>query len=196
MKFIDILTEFYLQQDVPEIETVPESPLDFHRNWISFNRPLIIRNAIKHWPAFTKWQNNEYLLQKCDPEKTVQVAVTPNGYADAITDGNFVMPLEESMKFGEFLKIIDNPDLYNGVHYIQRQNSNLSQEMPELMDDIEELSWAKEAFGKNPDAINFWMGDERAITSSALSPRDCCKKVDWLKIWLLLNSQLLHTQST
>ena len=38
--------------------------------------------------------------------------------------------------------------------------------MPELMDDIKELEWAKEAFGKEPDAVNFWMGDQRAVTSS------------------------------
>ena len=115
-----------------------------------------------------KWQNNQYLLQKCDPKKLVKVSVTPNGYADAITDGNFVMPLEESMTFEEFIHIIENPLNFNGVHYIQRQNSNLSQEMPELMDDIKELEWAKEAFGKEPDAVNFWMGDQRAVTSSKL----------------------------
>ena len=39
------------------------------------------------------------MTQKCDPDKIVKVAVTPNGYADAITDGKFVMPYEESMTF-------------------------------------------------------------------------------------------------
>ena len=161
-----MISDFYLQREVPQIENSPESPLEFYRNWISFNRPLIIRNAVSHWPAIKKWQNNQYLLQKCDPKKTVTSSVTPNGYADAITDGNFVMPLEECMTFEEFIQIIENPSDYNGVHYIQRQNSNLSQEMPELMDDIKELEWAKEAFGKEPDAVNFWMGDQRAVTSS------------------------------
>ena len=28
--------------------------------------------------------------------------------------------------------------------------------MNELLQDIQELQWAREAFGKNPDAINFW----------------------------------------
>ena len=27
------------------------------------------------------------------------------------------------------------------------------------------IDWASEAFGKRPDAVNFWMGDGRAITS-------------------------------
>ena len=42
--------------------------------------------------------------------------------------------------------------------------------MFELLQDIEELQWAKEAFGKNPDAINFWMGDGRAVTSTHKDP--------------------------
>lgn len=37
----------------------------------------------------------------------------------------------------------------------------------ELLPDIrKEIDWAFKAFNKRPDAINFWMGDERAITSS------------------------------
>lgn len=32
--------------------------------------------------------------------------------------------------------------------------------------DLKSLKFADEAFNKIPDAVNFWMGDERAITSS------------------------------
>ena len=35
--------------------------------------------------------------------------------------------------------------------------------------DVSEISWASEAFGKDPDAVNFWMGDGRAVTSSKSS---------------------------
>lgn len=51
--------------------------------------------------------------------------------------------------------------------YIQKQNSNLTLDLPELSKDVPaEISWASEAFDKVPDAVNFWMGDSRAITSS------------------------------
>lgn len=33
-----------------------------------------------------------------------------------------------------------------------------------------DIPWATEAFGKLPDAINFWMGDERSITSMHKDP--------------------------
>lgn len=54
------------------------------------------------------------------------------------------------------------------VPYIQKQNSNLTTDFKELIEDLnlDTLQFAYEAFNKEPDAINFWMGDERAITSS------------------------------
>ena len=102
--------------------------------------------------------------------KLVNVAITPNGYADGLaSDGKneyFVMPEECQMSMKTFLDVLD--DKGNYVHYIQQQNSNLTEEFPELIDDLDcnLLSFAKEAFNKEPDAINFWMGDCRAVTSS------------------------------
>lgn len=58
------------------------------------------------------------------------------------------------------------------IHYIQKQNSNLTEEHPELVDDLDYslLHFAKLAFNKEPDAINFWMGDTRAVTSMHKDP--------------------------
>lgn len=58
------------------------------------------------------------------------------------------------------------------VHYIQRQNSNFTEDFSELVDDVDHslLNFAKEAFDKEPDAVNFWMGDSRAITSMHKDP--------------------------
>jgi len=28
-----------------------------------------------------------------------------------------------------------------------------------------DIPWATESFGKQPDAVNLWMGDQRAVTS-------------------------------
>ena len=159
--------ELYLYEEIPELSK-PPSPLEFYRSFISYNRPVIIRGGAKHWPACEKWKDSQYLLEKCqNGKKIVTVAVTPNGYADAIVpDGRFVMPFEEQLTFKDFIDIIQSPDSSTGIYYMQRQNSNLTEEMAELNDDISQLSWATEAFGKNPDATNFWLGDSRAVTSS------------------------------
>jgi len=160
--------EYSLNRIPPEVYLEPDSPLAFYRDFVSQNKPVIIRNGVYNWPALKYWSENEYLLEKCNSEKLIKVSVTPNGYADAITEGKFVMPHEEEMTLESFLKIMKNPG--NNVYYIQRQNSNLIEEMSELMEDIQELPWAKEAFNKEPDAINFWMGDSRAVTSTHKDP--------------------------
>lgn len=118
------------------------------------------------------------------------MAITPNGYADgiALKDGKeyFVMPEEKVLKMGEFLDKLEDKrfvllSIYSqsvfiwhfflnsgSVHYIQRQNSNLTEDFGELFDDviIDSVQFAEDVFCKKPDAINFWMGDERAVTSS------------------------------
>ena len=114
---------------MPEIEDAPESPLAFYRDWVGQNRPVIIRNGIKHWDALEKWKNNEYLIQKCDPDKIVKVAVTPNGYADAITDGKFVMPYEESMTFkGQLISEL----LFDVLNFPKNQRKNLTNFCPRI----------------------------------------------------------------
>ena len=35
---------------------------------------------------------------------------------------------------------------------------------------VPELDWAREAFDQSPDAVNFWMGDQRAVTSMHKDP--------------------------
>ena len=53
------------------------------------------------------------------------------------------------------------------MFYVQKQNSNLTDEFSDIISDVEEdIPWFSEAIGKQPDAVNFWMGDKRAVTSS------------------------------
>lgn len=133
----------------------------------------------------------------------VTVTVTPNGYADAVCGNRFVMPEERRMTFGSFLDVIERKYNPRGVFYVQKQNSNFTDEFQSLMSDAPaDIPWASEALGeymaffpsfnllylswlsdfqtflisnfhcltpltgKKPDAVNFWIGDERAVTSS------------------------------
>ncbi|CAI5695027.1 bifunctional peptidase and (3S)-lysyl hydroxylase JMJD7 [Oreochromis niloticus] len=156
--------ELYLNQSVPYLDGPPES-LQFHRDWIAPNKPCIIRNAFSHWPALAKW-SPDYLRQKVG-SKVISVAVTPNGYADAVNGDRFVMPEERQMSFSSVLDIIEGKvDKGGGVFYVQRQCSNLLQELPELTADVEpHIAWMSTALGKLPDAVNFWLGEANAITS-------------------------------
>lgn len=37
----------------------------FYDNFVSLNKPCLIKNAISHWPAMNKWQNKGYLKSLC-----------------------------------------------------------------------------------------------------------------------------------
>ncbi|KAG7178031.1 Bifunctional peptidase and (3S)-lysyl hydroxylase Jmjd7-like [Homarus americanus] len=155
--------ELYLTNEVPVLDDIP-SPLELYREWIAPNKPVIFRGAVKKWPAIGKWSYD--YLRKQIGNKEVSVAVTPNGYADAPCDGYFVMPEERSMMFANFLDIMEDPKNQPGVFYVQKQNSNFTEEFSEILCDASpDIPWFSEALGKDPDAVNFWMGDQRAVTS-------------------------------
>ena len=52
-------TEFFIGRHVHELDYVPDS-LDFYRNYVSMNLPVVVRGAVKHWPAVRLW-NEDYL---------------------------------------------------------------------------------------------------------------------------------------
>uniref|UniRef100_A0ABM5FAB4 Bifunctional peptidase and (3S)-lysyl hydroxylase JMJD7 isoform X1 n=2 Tax=Pogona vitticeps TaxID=103695 RepID=A0ABM5FAB4_9SAUR len=155
--------ELCFTESVPYLDSLP-SPLEFFREWVCPNKPCIIQNAIKHWPALKKW--TLAYLRDIVNSKLVSVAVTPNGYADAVYQDWFVMPEERHMPFSTFLDIVEKKVILPGVFYVQKQCSNLTEEFPELMDDVEpEIPWMSQALGKKPDAVNFWLGESTAVTS-------------------------------
>ncbi|KAM8833152.1 bifunctional peptidase and (3S)-lysyl hydroxylase JMJD7 [Synchiropus picturatus] len=155
--------ELYLDGSVPYLDGPPD-PLTFHRHWIAANKPCIIKDALQHWPALTRW-TPAYLRKKVG-SKVISVAVTPDGYADAVSGDRFVMPEERRMTFASVLDILEGKEQRGGVFYVQKQCSNLLAELPELADDVEpEVPWMSSALGRAPDAVNFWLGDSRAVTS-------------------------------
>ncbi|KAF4520612.1 hypothetical protein B566_EDAN006023 [Ephemera danica] len=163
--------ELYLRDFVTEVEGSP-TPLEFIRDWVSQNIPVVFRGAGYHIPAVKKW-TPKFLMNQLG-EKMVTVAVTPNGFADAVSeDGQyFMLPEERQMKFCDFIEQLEmNSGCDSPVLYMQQQNSNLTGEMRELIGDVPiEIDWATEAFDVNPDAVNFWMGDSRAVTSTHKDP--------------------------
>jgi jumonji domain-containing protein 7 len=170
-----LILELYMPRKVAELhESI--SALDFYRSYVSKNLPVLVKGGAKHWRAIEKW-SVKYFREKMG-NKMVKVAVTPNGYADAVGremkrsgQGDaeyFLMPEERCLGMSEFLERLERPR-EDSIFYLQRQNSNL-EDFPELWEDIEAagISWAAEAFVGKPDAVNFWMGDERAVTSSCV----------------------------
>nr|5NFO_A Chain A, JmjC domain-containing protein 7 [Homo sapiens]5NFO_B Chain B, JmjC domain-containing protein 7 [Homo sapiens] len=142
----------------------PPTPLHFYRDWVCPNRPCIIRNALQHWPALQKWSLPYFRATVGSTE--VSVAVTPDGYADAVRGDRFMMPAERRLPLSFVLDVLEGRAQHPGVLYVQKQCSNLPSELPQLLPDLEShVPWASEALGKMPDAVNFWLGEAAAVTS-------------------------------
>ncbi|EDQ92064.1 uncharacterized protein MONBRDRAFT_14782 [Monosiga brevicollis MX1] len=150
----------------------PPSAIEFWRDFVSPNRPLIIRGGVCHWPAFEKWSLD--YLQTHYGHLDVSVEATPTGYGDAVLEREgaepcFVLPESQRWTFGDYIAHLRRPTK-PGVFYISHQDSNLTAETEfgaQLLADVAgaELPFASEAFGVPPDAINFWMGGADATTS-------------------------------
>lgn len=53
--------DFYVPSTIRELEH-PPSPIEFLRDYVMPNIPVVVRGGIRHWPAITKW-TDDYLLQ-------------------------------------------------------------------------------------------------------------------------------------
>ncbi|MGR4976737.1 cupin-like domain-containing protein [Pseudomonas sp. LARHCG127] len=46
---------------VEEIDALTISGEQFTRQYVNYNRPCLIKNAVRHWPAFHKWNQLDYI---------------------------------------------------------------------------------------------------------------------------------------
>lgn len=159
--------------NVDELAELP-TPLEFMQ-YVRRGRPFVIRGAVSEWPAM-QW-TVEYLENEMKGCR-VQIAMTPSGNADAAvvnhTDNQtyFVKPLERDEPFTDFIRDIRAQEFSDAkeishVKYSQAQNDNLRGEYEQLYKDVDkDIPWAKIAFGgREPDAINLWIGNSRSVTA-------------------------------
>lgn len=158
----------------PDVERLhlPPSPIQFLRDFVMPNKPCIITAGLQHWPALTRW-TNAYLTSRLQ-NKIVSLHFTPNGRADSVvkptinSDSCFVSAHVERIPFPAALEYIAGSERRErgAVAYAQEQNGCFMSEYSLLAEDVEtDIPWATEALGSKPEAVNLWIGNERATTS-------------------------------
>ncbi|PNS17599.1 Lysine-specific demethylase 8 [Sphaceloma murrayae] len=148
------------------------SPLEFMR-YVALNRPFVVRLGAREWTASQAW--SAAYLTRVMRDQRVQVATTPFGNADAVLKDPitcqkiFVEPLEQYEPFDQVLQYIvahGRGDIYGPVKYLQTQNDNLREEYAPLFDDVpRSIPFARIALQKDPDAVNFWLGNQTSVTA-------------------------------
>lgn len=141
--------------------------------YVARNRPFVIKNGAQDWKARRQW-NATYLTNVLRGQK-VNVALTPHGNADSIVslpdDGSiFVKPYETEEIFSDLIQAIQSQECEGRddvpTRYAQTQNDNLRNEYSTLFSDVpQSIPFARIALEKDPDAINFWLGNSHSVTA-------------------------------
>ncbi|XP_068650907.1 lysine-specific demethylase JMJ32 [Aristolochia californica] len=165
--------ELSLGTAIEHLEAAP-SPLQFLRQFVLPNKPCIISNATRHWPALSAWTQDEYLCRAL-ADREVSLHLTPDGRADALVPHPcspstlcFASAHVKRMPFPLALQYIFDSSSPSSsfVAYAQEQNDCFRSEYSPLVPDVEShIPWASEALGCRPEAVNLWIGNHRSETS-------------------------------
>lgn len=179
----------WLPSSVRSYDTLPDA-LTFLRDHVHPSMPCVWRGACRDWPATQCWSRDSFadLRQKVG-DKPLKVTITPNGYADSIVETCntsdskvFAQPSVQLHTISEVLQACSEKTLLaHGIPYYSEQNSNLTTDAPQLLEDVSQLPFVREAFDFNSAssengahfdaaAVNIWVGDERSVTSMHADP--------------------------
>eukprot|EP01083_Nonionella_stella_P168774 570792_1 len=127
---------------------------------------------------FTDFVDHLELWHDHDPQECQSTAHTCNSYRICQTQDenatekkiDYIQSLDDEIKSNT-----DDDEthcaLCNEILYCQLQNGCMADEYSLLCEDIEmDIEWVSTALNKKPDAINFWMGENRSISSMHQDP--------------------------
>lgn len=175
-------------------ETIPV-PLkeDFFHSYLKISKPVIIKDAIHHWPAFQKWKN-EYFRNNYGTEQ-VHIKLTPAGEFEGVDyASNFenyenfripedvlkqlpypdlvvVRPATENMNFSKFLDTIEsvsNGSLKGYSAYLEY--SSIQDIVPELEEDVSEMPFFENMLKLKH--LNIWLSDGDTLGKLHFDPFD------------------------
>lgn len=171
-----------------------------------------LKSKVGHKQVDVTWTPNGYADALVDVQHTDPSAqIDCTGKEKVNREQVFARPFVERIQFDMMLNKLQenendskigtdcdqNEDHSMGIPYYSAQNSNLTTDVPELLQkdqppaekDInsETIEFAKHAFGGDVSAINLWVGDERSVSSMHADPFENmyavitgCKKFDLL----------------
>lgn len=169
--------ELWVCSNVPRLPFPPVA-IEFLRDYVQCNSPVIFTNV-----PTPVWSRSRVALERAAGDHCVTINWTPNGKGDDVhpvqtndkcseTELLFVKPHQTSSSLAAFLSALcdGGAEGLDHVPYYSQQNDCLRCELPGLVRDLPDMRFAAEAFGGQPDAVNLWVGDSRAVSSMHKDP--------------------------
>ncbi|XP_057291218.1 bifunctional peptidase and (3S)-lysyl hydroxylase JMJD7-like [Hydractinia symbiolongicarpus] len=167
----------------------PPTMKEFVTKYMYRSRPVIIENAINHWPALKDW-SNEFLRRKYGNQK-VHVKMTPNGEFEGCDEArkfeNFdtfrvpkhvrdqlqfpdlvvVRPAVGNIKFSEFLDLVENKNnSLNISAYLEY--SSIREYFPELEKDVKPFTFVDGILKSS--SLNIWLSNGNTLGKLHFDP--------------------------
>lgn len=157
---------------------------EFFHNYVKISKPVIFRNVLKNWPAFSKW-SNKYLREKYG-KNNVHIKLTPLGEYEGVEPRNLwenhqklkipqavldqlpfpdmvvVRPATKNLNFSSFMDLVEkvsNRTIKDMSAYLEY--SSIPDHLPELEEDIIEESLFPGLLKR--DQLNIWLSDGQTL---------------------------------
>ena len=166
---------------------------DFFHDFLKISKPVIIKNAIEDWPAYTKW-TNAYFNEKYGNKK-VHIKLTPSGEFEGVDfasqfdnyrhfkipnsvrkqllfpDQVVVRPATANMNFSAFLDTIEAISNGSKTGYsAYLEYSSIPDIGSELEEDIAEMSFFENMLALKH--LNVWLSDGDTLGKLHFDPFD------------------------
>ncbi|CAG4977409.1 unnamed protein product [Colias eurytheme] len=124
----------------------------FYKNYIMLEKPVVLDKCIDHWPALSKWKDNNYFI-KLAGLRTVSIEI-----GKEYTDSNWTQKLITMKDF-----------IYNYIYQSDGPIGYLAQyqlfdQIPELTDDIIEPEYCCFSDTNDPVNIMAWYGPKGTVS--------------------------------
>lgn len=150
-----------LAQAIPQDAVDERTRIDpgtFFSDYYSRNRPLVLRQAIKHWPALYKWSPRYF----ADHFGSAPVTITANRHADPWYEINARRHMTQTT-IADFVSMLSAADHTNDYYLVANNFALQTEPLAPLFDDIGGICGLLDSTSKR-DRTFLWFGPAGTVT--------------------------------
>ncbi|KAK4046440.1 hypothetical protein OIO90_006562 [Microbotryomycetes sp. JL221] len=156
------------------------------------SEPFIVRQGSRHWPAFDKWRDPDYLSRAAGPHRVVPVEV--GGDYTSSDWGQTIMPFKDMLRAMYNPSNEDQPKLYLAQHDLFKQLPQLERDIvvPDIVYSCpaapQEFSSYEPVSNERGYILSAWLGPGGTLSPAHTDPYFNCY------VWPTLSAQVVGSK--